>query len=69
MDEELNRRLGCIEEKLDRVRTEDIPNIRVDVAREVATLKAESRSSGRFWGLLAGAVGSLSGALLYLLAK
>ena len=65
MDEELSRRLGGIEEKLDKVRTEDIPGIRIEVAREVAALKVKSG----VWGLAAGLLSSLAVLLFGLLRK
>lgn len=55
MDEELNRRLGCIEQKLDKVRTEDLPAIRV----EVSALKVKAGA----WGAVAGLLGSLAAIL------
>lgn len=63
--ERLESRMECLEEKLDKVRTEDLPQIRVDVAREISALKVKAG----YWGLLAGAVGSTAGALIYFLAR
>jgi hypothetical protein len=65
LEDRLDQRLSCVEEKLDKVRTEDIPSIRVDVAREISALKAKAG----WWGLIAGAFGSLAAALIYFVAK
>lgn len=61
MDEELQRRLGSIEEKLDRVRTEDLPGLRV----EIGALKIKAG----IWGLAAGLLGSIAVILLGLLNR
>lgn len=62
MDEELYRRLRGIEEKLDRVRTEDLPALRVHVATEVSALKVKAT----IWGAAGGVLGSLAAIVIAL---
>jgi len=65
LENRFNERMDCVEEKLDKVRNEDIPNIRVDVAREISALKVKAG----MWALVTGAVGSLAGVIIYLIAR
>jgi hypothetical protein len=58
VDEELNRRLRNIEEKLDKVRTADIPALRVDIG----ALKIKAT----IWGAAGGVLGSLAAILIAL---
>ena len=61
-DEELARRLRSIEEKVDRVRTEDIPNLRVQIATDISALKVKAG----VWGAAGGVLGSLAAILIAL---
>ena len=63
MDDDLNRRLRAIEDKLDRVRTEDIPGIRIYVAGEFASLRVKAGA----WGAVAGAIPAVVVIVLLLL--
>lgn len=65
LEDRLVDRIDCIDGKLDKVRTEDIPGIRVEVAREISALKVKAG----VWGLLAGGFGSLAGVAIYLVAR
>lgn len=58
----LERRIESIDDKLDKVRTEDIPGIRVYVASELAAL----REKARLWSAAAGALGVLGTVLIAL---
>lgn len=66
LEDRLVDRIDCMEDKLDKVRTEDIPSIRIEVAREIATLKTEAKSSGKVWGIITSAIGSVALAIVYL---
>ena len=61
-DEELARRLRSIEEKVDRVRTEDIPNLRVQIATDISALKVKAG----MWGGIGGLLGSMAAILIAL---
>lgn len=63
MDDELARRLRSIEDKVDAIRTRDLPDLRVHVATEISALKVKAGA----WGAAAGILVSL-GALLLSLA-
>jgi len=57
-DEELSRRLRSIEDKLDKVRTVDLPSLRVDIGG----LKIKAG----IWGAAGGVLGSLAAVLIAL---
>lgn len=59
----LEERIVCMDEKLDKVRTEDLPGLRVEVAREVAALKVKAG----LWGAVAGAIPAITMLVLMLL--
>lgn len=61
----LERRIESIDDKLDRVRTEDIPGIRVYVAAELSTLREKSR----LWSAAAGVLGALAAVLIALASR
>jgi hypothetical protein len=65
LEERIDQRLSCVEEKLDTVRTEDLPAIRVGVAADIATLKVKAG----LWGLVAGVLGSIGMILISLLTS
>jgi hypothetical protein len=63
--ERLERQIACIDEKLDRVRTEDLPSLRVEVAREIAALKVKAG----VWGVIGGVLASVGALLVSLMLR
>lgn len=61
----LEDRVESMNDKLDKVRTEDIPGIRIYVAGELATLREKSR----LWSAAAGILGALAAVLIALAFK
>lgn len=64
LEDRLDGRIACIEEKLDGVRTKDLPNLRVEIARDISALKVKAG----VWGLGAGLLGSI-GTILYAMLR
>ncbi|MDP8256773.1 MAG: hypothetical protein P9M14_13565 [Candidatus Alcyoniella australis] len=58
-DDDIARRLECMERKLDRIRTQDLPGLRI----AIATLKVRAS----LWGGLAGLVPALIAVIVLLL--
>lgn len=61
LEDRLTERIGCIDEKLDKVRTEDLPAIRVDVGQ----LKVKAG----VWGGVAGILASLGVLVVSLISR
>lgn len=69
---ELRRLCGDLEivaNKLEDVRTKDLPQIRVDVATDSARFKSEMRANARLWAIVAGAVPIVLGVVYVLVGK
>jgi hypothetical protein len=66
---QLRSEVECIDDRLDKVRTEDLPQLRQNLASDMATAKAEMRFNARLWALLAGAIPIVLGIVYVLLGK
>ncbi len=58
-----------VDRKLDDLRTKELPQLRVDIARDAATFKSEMRFNAKLWALLASAIPIVLGIVYVLLGK
>jgi hypothetical protein len=55
--------------KIDEIRTEDLPLLRVHLAKDMATVKSEMRHNAQMWALLAGAIPIILGVIYAFLGR